>query len=185
MIRAYARVSTEEQDLSLQLDAFNREGVDVVYHEKESSRNQRPELERMLTELEKGDTVIVWSLDRLGRETIELLETLKQITDAGAAFRSLTQPLDNTDSPEGKLIAGMFACQAEYSRAILRRRTVAGIAAARARGSVIGRPRALSETQELVALEMIDKGESSAHIARVLGCSRPTISRLKKRRGEG
>ncbi len=163
MIRAYARVSAKQQDLSLQFDAFERAGADVIYQEGEGSAPARPELERLLSDLEEGDAVLVWAIDCLSSDGSELLGMIKTIEEAKAT---------------------LSAVPAESKQEVLRERTVAGIAAARARGGSHGRPRALSETEEAEAREMLEWGESCAEIARIYGCSRPTISRLKKKRSE-
>lgn len=153
----YGRVSTNAQDTALQEDAFLRAGVHNVITEKWSSVGARPALQRLLVRLQPGDTVTVYKLDRLGRSLIDLLAILDTIHQAGAGFRSLTETIDTT-TPAGRLMYSILGAVAEFERSIIRQRSIAGQVAAVQRGVRIGRPRVLSEDQELEALILWESG---------------------------
>src|SRR6187200_1319658 len=141
MLVGYARVSTQEQDLALQLDALRAAGCAKVYEEKASgAQRERPELKAALDYVRKGDTLVVWKLDRLARSLKQLIETVELLEDRGIGFKSLTESIDTTTSG-GRLIFHIFAALAEFERNIIRERTTAGLNAARARGRVGGRPK--------------------------------------------
>lgn len=119
----YARVSTKDQNLSLQLDALEREGCKMVFEEKASSRkSSRPALEKMLDQLRVGDTVVIWKLDRLGRSLPDLVKLVQEIQDKGAGLKSLNDSIDTT-TPQGKLSFHLFAALAEFERDIISERT--------------------------------------------------------------
>jgi DNA invertase Pin-like site-specific DNA recombinase len=142
MLIGYARVSTHEQILDLQLDALKKAGCDPdkTYTDKISTRKaERPKLTQALDQLREGDTLVVWRLDRLGRSLQELINLVNTIHAKGAGFQSLTEHMD-TNTPGGKLVFHFFAALAEFERDIIQERTRAGLAAARARGRVGGRP---------------------------------------------
>jgi DNA invertase Pin-like site-specific DNA recombinase len=135
----YARVSTEEQDTRLQLDALKQEGCKRIYEEKTSgSKADRPELQKLLDAAREGDVVIVWKLDRLGRSLKDLITIVTGLKERGIGFRSLTETIDTTSSG-GRLIFHIFASLAEFERSIISDRTKAGLTAARARGRKGGR----------------------------------------------
>src|SRR5438105_2357831 len=141
----YARVSSKEQNLDLQMDALNKAACVRIYPEKVSGANrERPEFERMLDHLRAGDTVIVWSLDRLARSTLDLLSTIETITKRGAAFRSVCEPWADTTTPAGTMILTIFAGIAQFERSLIHERTSAGREAAKRRGVKFGRPSALA-----------------------------------------
>src|SRR4051812_31958867 len=145
----YARVSTGEQTLDLQLDALQAAGCGKVYRETASgAKAGRPILEEVLTYLRKGDTLVVWRLDRLGRSLRHLIETVAALAERGIGFKSLTEQIDTT-TPGGKLIFPVFGALAEFERDLIRERTHAGLAAARARGRLGGRPRKLADAKQL------------------------------------
>ncbi|GAB2709609.1 resolvase [Hymenobacter frigidus] len=148
----YARVSTRDQNLELQLDALNKAGCEVIYQEKVSGTStSRPELERLLTQLRTGDTVYIYKLDRLGRSLKHLLQVVGDFQQLGVGLVSLTDAI-NTTSAQGRLVFNLFASLAEFERELIRERTHAGLAAARARGRVGGRQRGLSEQAERTAI---------------------------------
>jgi DNA invertase Pin-like site-specific DNA recombinase len=127
----YARVSTLDQNLDLQMQALRKAGYKKIFREKVSGvSRERPEFQRMLDQLRNGDTVIVWRLDRLARSTRDLLETMETIRDASARFRSLSEPWADTTTHAGKLIMTVFAGIAEFERDLIRERTSAGREAA-------------------------------------------------------
>lgn len=137
----YARVSTLDQDLDLQLKALKKAGCQKVFREKVSGASrQRPEFQQMLNQLREGDTVIVWRLDRLARSTRHLLEIMETIREAGARFQSLSEPWADTTTHAGKMIMTVFAGIAEFERELILERTHAGRIAAQARGVRFGRP---------------------------------------------
>ena len=136
----YARVSTADQNLDLQLAALKEAGCGRIFQEKISgAKIDRPELQRLLDQLRPDDVVVVWKLDRLARSTQNLLELAEQIKSAEASFCSLSEPWADTSSPSGRMIMTVFAGIAEFERAIIREITVHGLAAAKARGRLGGR----------------------------------------------
>lgn len=148
----YARVSTQEQELALQLDALTEAGCEKIYQEKISgAAKQRPQLEAMLDQLRTGDVVVVWKLDRLARSLRDLVALVNQIQDQGASFRSINDQIDTT-SAHGKFTFHIFASLAEFERDIIRERTKAGLEAARARGRKGGRPTGLSKKAQHTAM---------------------------------
>src|SRR3954471_17249112 len=137
----YARVSTLDQDLSLQLDALAAVGCGKVFEDRASgARADRAGLQAALAYVRDGEMLVVWKLDRLGRSLKHLIETVTALSNRGVGFRSLQEAIDTTTSG-GKLIFHVFGALAEFERDIIRERTVAGLAAARARGRKRGRPR--------------------------------------------
>ncbi|HEY9785669.1 MAG TPA: recombinase family protein [Candidatus Obscuribacterales bacterium] len=137
----YARVSTEEQNLDIQLTALRKSGCKKIYQEKISGTKwERPELHKMLNSLQSGDIVVVWRLDRLARSTKMLLEITDRIMDSKAKFTSLLEPWADTTSPAGKMIMNIFAGMAEFERDLIRARTGAGRTEAIKRGVKFGRP---------------------------------------------
>lgn len=149
----YGRVSKERQDTALQKDAFKRAGVLRVVTEKWSSVGERPKLMQLIAELKLGDHLVVWKLDRMGRDLSDLLILLAKIHAVGADFRSLTEPI-NTRTPLGKLVYSMAGAVAEYERSLIRERTKAGVHAARDRGVRLGRPPLMrpDDERDMVAL---------------------------------
>src|SRR6188472_1376372 len=136
----YARISTGEQTLDLQLDALTTAGCGKVYQETASgAKADRLVLEDVLGYLRQGDTLVVWRLDRLGRSLKHLIEVVAALAERGIGFKSLTEQIDST-TPGGKLIFHVFGALAEFERDLIRERTQAGLAAARARGWRGGHP---------------------------------------------
>jgi DNA invertase Pin-like site-specific DNA recombinase len=141
----YARVSTGEQTLDMQIDALEDEGCEKIYSEKISgAAKERPKLQECMEHLREGDTLVVWKLDRLGRSMQDLVEKVESLGDRGIDFVSLQQDIDTT-SAQGKLVFHLMAAMAEFERNITRERTMAGLKAAKERGKTGGRPSALSE----------------------------------------
>ncbi len=175
----YARVSTFEQILDLQRDALTAAQCDRIFTDTMSgSRSDRPGLEQALDYLRAGDVLVVWRLDRLGRSLKYLIEVITRLNERGIGFKSLTEQIDTTTSG-GKLIFHVFGALAEFERDIIRERTQAGLAAARARGRMGGRPKKL-ETPTKVAMARAlyaDESHSIADICKSLGVSRATLYR--------
>jgi DNA invertase Pin-like site-specific DNA recombinase len=174
----YARVSTLEQDLALQLDALTNEGCEKIFQEKASgAQRDRPELKAALAYMRKGDTLVVWKLDRLARSMKQLIETVESFHDRGIGLKSLQNPID-TSSPSGKLVFHIFAALAEFERGVIRERTTAGLRAARERGRIGGRPPALSAKDLQVAKAMLkDSDISVATVAQRLNVAASTLYR--------
>ena len=175
----YARVSTQEQNLDLQLQAMKQAGCKRIFREKVSGASrQRPEFLRMLDQIREDDTIVVWKLDRLARSTRDLLETMETIREAGARFQSLSEPWADTTTHAGKMIMTVFAGIAEFERELIRERTAAGRKAAQSRGVRFGRPPKLNAEQEQLARRLISEGKSVREIARTFNVHVATIYRL-------
>jgi DNA invertase Pin-like site-specific DNA recombinase len=174
----YARVSTADQNLDLQNDALESAGCDKIYTDKMSgAKTNRPGLEEILGFIRKGDTLVVWKLDRLGRSLKHLIQVMQLLDERGVYFKSVQESLD-TSTPGGKLIFHVFGALAEFERDIIRERTLAGLAAARARGRVGGRPRKLSKKQvEMAKNLMKDISIPIAEICKTLSVSKSTLYR--------
>jgi DNA invertase Pin-like site-specific DNA recombinase len=175
----YARVSTQDQDLSGQLEALTVAGAAKVYREKVSGvRADRPELAKMMASLKAGDVVVVTKLDRLGRSTRELLELIDRIGKSGASFRSLGDPLWDTSTAQGRLLSTLLAAIAEFERELIRERTGEGRKRAQAAGVKFGRKPKLSEFQRAEAIKRRAAGETLTAIARSYAVDVSMISRL-------
>jgi DNA invertase Pin-like site-specific DNA recombinase len=174
----YARISTGDQDARLQQDALNAAGCYRIFTDTASgSLESRPELDKVLDQLRPGDSLVVWRLDRLGRSIRHLIDQLALLQNRGIEFRSLQENID-TSSSGGRLVFHVFASLAEFERDLIRERTQAGLAAARARGRTGGRPRLLSQDQRRTARKLYEQQEMTvAQIGEVLGVSRTTIYR--------
>jgi len=183
----YARVSTQEQSLALQLDALRKAGCRQVYEEVLSgARVERPVLQAMLTHLREGDVLLIWKLDRLGRSLRHLIEVVTDLDQRRIGFKSLQENLDTTTS-SGKLVFHMFGALAEFERDLIRERTHAGLTAARARGRRGGRPRGLSTQAEATALAvetLYREGQLSVRqIAEKLNIAKSTLYVYLRSRG--
>ena len=162
MIYGYARVSSSEQETTLQIDALNRAGVDEIVQEKTSSVGKRLQLRKLITILTKHDQLIVYKLDRLARSLKDLLTIIEQLEKIGCGFRSLTEPID-TVSPAGKLMLNILGSVAEFERSLIRQRSMAGQEAARKRGVHCGRPRTFPPESELLIFNMYQSGNYTLH----------------------
>lgn len=182
----YARVSRgDSQDLTPQLRALTDAGCASIYQEEASGgQSDRRELARAIRSLTPGDVLVVWKLDRLSRSLRDLLFTLEQITAAGGEFRSLTEALDTTTAP-GRLMTQMLGAFAEFERAMIRERTMNGLAHARKAGRHLGRRPSLTGQQRT---EIIDKAESGrgspAQLASLFRVSRSTVQRVLREHRE-
>lgn len=169
MLIGYARVSTADQNTSIQYEAFLRAGVSYVVEEKRSAVKRRPVLEEVLQRIGPGDTLVVYKMDRLARSLVHLLSVFAHLEQRSAGFRSLTEPIE-TETPIGRLFMQMMGSFAEFERALIRDRCLAGQIAARARGQVWGRPRVLGVEDEAGVVEMYRSGFYTVpQIAQMLG----------------
>jgi DNA invertase Pin-like site-specific DNA recombinase len=179
----YARVSTEEQTLDLQLDALSEAGCSKIYTDKISgSRSDRPELSKALDYVREGDTLAVWRLDRLGRSVRHLIEVVNDFEERGIGFKSLQETIDTTTST-GKLTFHIFAALAQFERDLIAERTKAGLEAARRRGRVGGRRTVMSPDKLKVIRELYEDPVSKMtvqQIADTVGVSRATVYRHLK-----
>lgn len=179
MKTGYARVSTDDQTLALQLDALKGAACEKVFTDTLSgAKAERPGLHQALDFVRPGDTLVVWRLDRLGRSLKSLIELLNLLQERQIGFCSLTEQIDTT-SPGGKLIFHVFGALAEFERDLIRERTKAGLAAARARGRKGGRRRVLDTAQKVAMARSLyqDKHNTIADICRTLRISRATLYR--------
>lgn len=178
-ILGYARVSTQDQNLTGQIEALKAAGATTIYKEKISgARADRPQLNKLMAVLKHGDVVTVTKLDRLGRSTRELLDLIDRISKAGAAFRSLGDPLWDTSNAQGRLLSTLLAGIAEFERELIRERTGEGRKRAMAAGVKFGRKRKLSDYQRKEAIKRRDAGETLASIAKSYAVDVSMISRL-------
>ena len=183
MLVGYARVSTDDQSLDLQKDALNQHGCEKIYSDVISGAKwKRQGLEDAMRYMRKGDTLVVWKLDRLGRSLQNLIQIVNELNEKGIGFRSLQENMDTTTSG-GKLIFHLFGALAEFERDIIRERTLAGLKAARERGRVGGRRKVMTEKRERM-LETLEKDPhlSDVELAEMLGVSRSTLWRYRKAR---
>ena len=178
MLVGYARVSTLDQHLDLQQDALRQAGCERIFTDVASgAQTAREGLREAMDFLRTGDTLVVWKLDRLGRSLTHLLEVVNTLHSRHIGFRSLQEALDTTSS-SGKLFFHIFGSLAEFERDLIRERTQAGLAAARARGRYGGRPKALSAKQVAMAIALRqDPNTTVADICQTLGVSRATFYR--------
>jgi DNA invertase Pin-like site-specific DNA recombinase len=183
MLIGYARVSTHDQTLNLQRDALEKAGCNKIFTDTASgAQTERKGLEAAITYVRKGDTLVVWRLDRLGRSLPHLITTMTGLEERGIGFKSLTENIDTTTSG-GKLIFHIFGALAEFERNLIRERTTAGLSAARARGRRGGRPKALTDRQLIIAQSLYaDRQNKIPEICRTLKISKATFYRYVKPR---
>ena len=172
----YARVSTKEQDLSLQLDALSKYGCDRIFTDKISSVKERQGLTDALGYLRDGDTLVVWKLDRLCRSLPDLIKISELIRTTGAQLVSITERID-TSTPAGRLYFNILGALGQMERELIQERVKAGLAAARRRGKVPGKPRVSEEKLELARREL-SAGRTYPEVARILGVHPQTLYRL-------
>jgi DNA invertase Pin-like site-specific DNA recombinase len=178
MLIGYARVSTNDQDLSQQRAALQVAGCRRIYEEKVSgAKRDRPQLARLIDQLRADDVVTVTRLDRLARSTRDLLDIAERLQGAGAGLRSLAEPWADTTSPAGRMVLTVFAGIAEFERALIAERTGTGRVAARAHGVRFGRPPKLTADQIALARRLVDEGRSPREAAQILNVHASTLYR--------
>ena len=178
----YARVSTDDQDLTLQIDALSRHGIpesNIFTDKLSGARNDRPGLAECLAALQPGDILVVWRLDRLGRSMRHLITLVEDLRSRGIGFRSLNEGAIDTTSASGELIFNIFSALAQFERRLIQERTKAGLVAARARGRQGGRPRIESEEAKVRTVKKLagDKTIKIDDICETLKISRSTYYR--------
>jgi len=176
MLIGYARISTPDQSLDLQIDALKQLGCEQIFKDIASgSKTTRAGLDDALKFARSGDTLTVWRLDRLGRSLQHLIEVVAELQKRGVGFRSIMENMD-TNTPGGMLIFHLFGSLAEFERNLIIERTMSGLAAARARGRVGGRPKVMDAKKVAMAQAMLaDRSQSIRDTAKVLGVSRSTL----------
>ena len=178
----YSRVSTDDQNLDLQIDALTKHGIpkSQIFTDKMSgAKSDRPGLAKCLDALQDGDVLVVWRLDRLGRSMQHLITVVEDIRGRGIGFRSLSEGAIDTTNASGELIFNIFSALAQFERRLIQERTKAGLAVARARGRHGGRPRIESEEAKVLAARKLagDRSISINNICRTLNISRSTYYR--------
>jgi len=182
----YARVSTKDQNLNLQKDALKKAGCKKIYSEQVSgAKIERKQLDEMIKQVRKGDIIVVWKLDRLGRSLRDLVNLISKFQEMEVGFKSLQDSIDTT-TPTGKLTFHLFAALAEFERDIISERTKAGLKSARARGRLGGRPKGLSKQAQnkarLAESLYKEKELSIKEICDYLSISKPTVYRYLRHR---
>lgn len=182
MFVGYARVSTIEQHLDLQLDALAQAGCAKIFRDTISgAKSERPGLTEAQNFMREGDVLTVWKLDRLGRSLRELIDIIAGLRERGIGFRVLQEAIDTT-TPAGELIFHIFGALAEFERALIRQRTRAGLVAARARGRKGGRPKRFTKEQERqIALAMENRATTMAEIRKLFKASDTTLRRIARK----
>ena len=181
MIYGYARVSRREQSLDLQIDELQKAGCEKIITDKTSgSVSSRPGLYNLTEDLEPGDTLIVWKLDRLGRTVKHLISLVTSFGQKNIKFKSLRENID-TDSPTGKLIFHVFCSLAEFERGLIIERTRAGLEAAKARGRQGGRPKKLNADKRKIAIDLYNQRTTSVkQICETVGICKATLYKYLK-----
>ena len=179
MLIGYARVSKGEQSLNLQVDALKTKGCEKIFTDKVSgAKADRPQLQEALNYARRGDTLLVWKLDRFGRDHQDLIQKVKEMKDRGIFFQSLTEHIDTT-GPSGKLQFHIFSALAEFGRDVIIERTQAGLRSTRARGRVGGRPSKMNRKKvEMAGQLMKDPKTPIKNVCELLGISKMTLYRF-------
>jgi DNA invertase Pin-like site-specific DNA recombinase len=176
----YARVSTTDQHLALQIEQLKRAGCRQIFEEKISgAKKDRPELEKLLSHIRQDDILVVCKLDRLARSTHHLLDIIERLRQKGSSFCSLGEPWADTTTHAGKMIMTVFAGIAEFERDLIRERTSIGRKAAQGRGVKFGRPSKLSPEQKRLILDLIAQNRSIQDIAKTFKVNRSTVYRVQ------
>jgi len=181
-IIGYARVSTDDQNLDLQIDALVKNGCQknhIHFDKVSGAKSERPGLKKCLSSLQEGDTLIVWRLDRLGRSMPHLVSVVEELKERGISFRSICDGAIDTTTASGELVFNLFSSLAQFERRLIQERTNAGLSAARARGKVGGRRKIKPSNPKVVMAKTMheDKGVSIDNICKSLNISRATFYR--------
>lgn len=178
----YARVSTKDQVLDLQLDALNKAGCEVVHKDTgiSGSTSSRPGLDSCLASLKAGDCLVVWKLDRLGRSLEHVMSLMKQFEERGVDFKSITEGFDTT-TPAGKLLFHIIGSLAQFERELIRERVMAGLEAAKANGKKLGRKFTIKPEDVSRAVSLYQGGKSFGEVAAELGISRASAHRIVRK----
>ena len=177
MLIGYSRVSTEDQNLSLQIDALKQAGCERIYSDTQTGRSvDRPGLKDAMGQLRSGDTLVVWKLDRLGRSVKNLIDLVSELEEQEVGFKSLTDGID-TSTPSGRFFFHVMASLAQMERELIVERNQAGLKAAKARGVVGGRKRSMTSTKIDAAKKLMDAGTPPKEVAKTIGVSIPTLYR--------
>lgn len=180
----YARVSTQDQNIDLQLDALKEAGCERIYCDTiTGTSTKRPEFDKLLDALRPGDVLTVWKLDRVGRSLKHLLQIAEDLQANGVHLHIITQGIDTT-TPAGKMLFSIMGSIAEYEKSLIQERVNAGLQAAKARGRVGGRPNALSSDDKKQVIALHRGGMAVSAIAKTLGVSRPTVYKCLAEREE-
>ena len=176
MIIGYARVSTDEQNMDLQIQALEKAGCHKIFSDHGFSGIQlnRPQLKEAINSLQNGDTFVVWKLDRLGRSLAHLVEMIKDFSNKGIQFKSLTENIDTT-SPGGTLIFHIMAAMAQFERDLIGERTKAGLESARRRGELLGRRKKLNKARSDVVMQLLAENKTAAEIAQIMQVAIRTV----------
>lgn len=176
MLIGYARVSTIFQKEDLQHDALHQAGCEKIFTDKISGTvSERPALSKLKEVLRRGDALVIWRLDRLGRSLKDLIEWMNYLEQEGIALKSLQENID-TSTATGKLIFHIFASMAEFERNLIQERTMAGLSAARARGRVGGRPKKMNESKRKLAVKLyLEKQHDVSTICEMMSITKPTL----------
>lgn len=176
----YARVSTKNQNLQMQIDELNKFGVDEIITDKISgTKVNRKGLDELIVKLRKGDTLVVYKLDRLGRTMHQLVNLLNNFQEKGINFVSIKDGID-TSTTMGRFLFNIFGAMAEMEREVIRDRTISGLESAKSRGREGGRKKAHTEQQIKAMLEMIDNGRTKKEVCETMNVSRTTLYRYIK-----
>ena len=185
MLVGYVRVSTLDQNPALQEDALTQAGCEKIFLDKASgAKADRPALKVAMEFARQGDTLVVWKLDRLARSVPDLIQIADSLRERGIGFQSLSESID-TNSTGGRLVFTILGAIAQFERDLIRERTAAGLAAARARGRVGGRPRVMTEEKLKAARRLLEDGMPTRQVAGVVGVSAPTLYRHLASRERG
>lgn len=177
----YTRVSTVEQDHALQRHDLEKLGVTEIFSDTTSGANpKRPGLKKALEAIEKGDTLVVWRLDRLGRSMRQLIDTVEEIQKRGAHLKSVNEAID-TSTATGRMLLHVLGALAEFERETIRERVTAGMAAAKRDGRHVGRPQSMRPDMVAVARGMLGEGKSWQEVSRLFSVSPSTLSRALRR----
>ncbi len=178
MLVGYARVSTIDQNLDMQIDELKKAGCEKIFSDVASgAKVERIELQKAFEQIRKGDILVVWKLDRLGRSLKHLIQAVSELNERGIGFKSLKESIDTTTNG-GRLIFHIFGALAEFERGIIQERTKAGLKAARARGRLGGRPRKMNKEKIEMAQALYDaRTMTISNICKQLGISKGTFYR--------